>query len=83
MSLGAWLRRIFSPALESPEEDAALREEYGSPPGRGPAGERPDVPMAIPGSGGIDPDARPGTPAGAETAGAETGDDETRTDPAA
>lgn len=69
MRLADWFRRFFPSSSVSPEEDATLQDEYGTSPHSGPALERPDVPMAIPASGGTDPDARPGTPADAETDG--------------
>lgn len=43
-----------------------MRDEYGTLPVSGPDVERPDLPMAIPSSGGIDPGGRPGAPAAAE-----------------
>ena len=67
MGLGNWFRRRFSSPAGSPEEEATLQDEYGTSPESGPEVERPDLPTAIPASGGILPDARPGAPAAAET----------------
>lgn len=75
MGLGDWFRRRFSSKAGSPEEEATLQDEYGTSPESGPDVERPEVPTAIPASGAVDPDARPGVPAAAETGeagGAET-----------
>jgi hypothetical protein len=81
MSISGWFRRLFSPRVESPDEEATLREDYGAIPESGPEVERPDVPMAIPASGGTDPGARPGAPAVTE-AGEPDEDQETPIDPA-
>jgi hypothetical protein len=71
MGLGDWFRRRFSSPAESREEEATLRDEYGTRAESGPNAERPEVPAAIPDSGGIEPYTRPGAPAAAETGRAE------------
>lgn len=82
MSLSGWFRRLFSHGVESPAEEATLRDDYGVLPESGPEVERPDVPMAIPASGGIDPGGRPGAPAATEAAEPEDSAQETPTEQA-
>lgn len=83
MGIADWLRRFFSPSVTSPEDDATLRAEYGTLDESDAAAERPEVPSAVPASGGIAPEARPGAPAAAEVEGSEIEGEEPPREPAA
>ena len=70
MSIGNWFRRLLSPpsSVDSAEEDATLRKEYGIPGDDEAPAQGPDIPLTHSGAG-FAPEARRGEPAEAEIGG--------------